>query len=580
MRNSANYAEHWRDIEAATRAGDYKAILRKAKKLEKLTPLQPRLTLLIGLSLARLSRHSEALPYLKRWAKERPGDALAQLNVAHSYRELGFVFEAEEFYLKTLALDETNVEAAVNLGTLYAKNRRHEAAREMFRRALRTDGNHYFVLRNLALLEITQNRIDDAIEVCRAALAISRTPFMLVKLSDLLVDKGQADLAIPLLEECLRIEPDSVSAHLLLGKVLGEADDPVEAEWHYAELRRLFIARGRSAVNQSAFWAIWAGFLVRQGRKSEAESELRYALELPGAGPELIDVLGKILIAGARTAEAGVVLEQAIERYGRVPNLLVMRGFIHQRRGELEAAARLYREVVDQLEPMNAAANSNLWLLLDGASAWEPGKPDPTADARRLYGLRMRHAAEVDRFECWPQAGSGDRLRVGLVSGDLREHVVGRFLDSVLVALANTYGDEIDVYAYPTNKPADALSQRLRSHCRGWRSIEGKTALDAAAIIRADGIQILVDLSGHTGAGARTYLRCARRRFRFPGWDISQVRDCLKSTSSSRIPTLCRRAGRSISVKSHGLCQKPACAIRRRAQIYPSVPFLPNAMAM
>jgi predicted O-linked N-acetylglucosamine transferase (SPINDLY family) len=89
-------------------------------------------------------------------------------------------------------------------------------------------------------------------------------------------------------------------------------------------------------------------------------------------------------------------------------------------------------------------------------------------------------------------------LRVGLVSGDLGDHPVGYFLESVLTALSSQTPGRLDLFAYANRAGDDMTSQRLRTCCEGWRSAVGLSDEALAQCVREDGIDILIDLSGHT----------------------------------------------------------------------------------
>lgn len=89
---------------------------------------------------------------------------------------------------------------------------------------------------------------------------------------------------------------------------------------------------------------------------------------------------------------------------------------------------------------------------------------------------------------------AGNRLRIGFISPDFRHHVVLCFCYALLTGYDRT---RFEVYAYMTG-PEDQDSQLLRRHVDSWRSLQGMTAADAAAVIYADGVDILIDLSGHT----------------------------------------------------------------------------------
>lgn len=89
-------------------------------------------------------------------------------------------------------------------------------------------------------------------------------------------------------------------------------------------------------------------------------------------------------------------------------------------------------------------------------------------------------------------------LRIGYVSADFCQHTVGLFVKDVLKAHDPA---RVTVFAYSAGTVADWVTDEIRAACT-WRDV---TTLDDAALadlIRQDGIDVLVDLSGHT-AGSR-----------------------------------------------------------------------------
>jgi predicted O-linked N-acetylglucosamine transferase (SPINDLY family) len=86
-------------------------------------------------------------------------------------------------------------------------------------------------------------------------------------------------------------------------------------------------------------------------------------------------------------------------------------------------------------------------------------------------------------------------LRIGYVSADFCQHAVAFFLEPVLAAHDPT---AVETFCYVGNRHADAVTARLRAATHHWRDISRMDDEAAAACIRADHIDVLVDLSGHT----------------------------------------------------------------------------------
>ena len=122
--------------------------------------------------------------------------------------------------------------------------------------------------------------------------------------------------------------------------------------------------------------------------------------------------------------------------------------------------------------------------------------PAALAELHRGFGRRQENAAvfrhEIDR-------NPGRALRVGYVSPDFRQHSVAYFAEPLLAA--HDPG-AIEVTCYAAVKKRDNVTERLQSRAGAWRNILGMSDAAAADCIRADRIDILVDLAGHT-AGNR-----------------------------------------------------------------------------
>lgn len=127
---------------------------------------------------------------------------------------------------------------------------------------------------------------------------------------------------------------------------------------------------------------------------------------------------------------------------------------------------------------------------------------DPTLDADALFAEHCRIGAQLESHlqATWPRhsnvADPDRRLRVGLVSGDFCNHAVTTFIEPILSRLTHYPG--LELHAYYNNPKEDAVTQRLRGYMRRWTQVCALPDRQLAAQIMDDGIDILLDLSGHT----------------------------------------------------------------------------------
>jgi predicted O-linked N-acetylglucosamine transferase (SPINDLY family) len=265
------------------------------------------------------------------------------------------------------------------------------------------------------------------------------------------MDQGKTDAAVSSFREALALQADSMPALLSLGSAL-------LARGGYAEAAAQFEQALALAPEHAAARANLSLALQGLGRFSEALTQLQRAAAL---------------------APGDAVIQ------GNLGNLL-------KSLGHSAGAVAHYRLAVD-LQPDDLAARGALLFALNYTA-------EPSLDEARRYG-KLAAVAEALPFDT-PRAG---RLRLGLVSPDLRAHPVGFFAESALAALA----PHLDLFVYANAATHDDVTARIRAHCQGWAMVRDWTDEALAARIRADGIDVLLDLSGHT-AGNRLPLFARR----------------------------------------------------------------------
>lgn len=102
------------------------------------------------------------------------------------------------------------------------------------------------------------------------------------------------------------------------------------------------------------------------------------------------------------------------------------------------------------------------------------------------------------RYDSWLHMAA--RLRIGVLSADLRKHPVTQTLRGTIDALRVAGGESVSVIAFSTcpDKPEDATQQAIRAEFDDWQSLFESSDAEAAAVIAEAGVHILIDLQGHT----------------------------------------------------------------------------------
>ena len=158
--------------------------------------------------------------------------------------------------------------------------------------------------------------------------------------------------------------------------------------------------------------------------------------------------------------------------------------------GRLDEAAASYRRAL-KFKPDFFPCYSNLLFVLNYKAN---ATPSYYLEEARQFG-RMAAQKVNAPFSHSPTLIQSNRLRVGMVSGDLLNHPVGYFLEGFLSHINSA---RIELIAYSTNNKEDELTARIRPFFAGWKDISDQSDAEAAQLIYTDSLHILLDLSGHT----------------------------------------------------------------------------------
>jgi predicted O-linked N-acetylglucosamine transferase (SPINDLY family) len=118
------------------------------------------------------------------------------------------------------------------------------------------------------------------------------------------------------------------------------------------------------------------------------------------------------------------------------------------------------------------------------------------------------------------------RLRVGYVSPDFKDHVIAFFVEPFLSSHDHA---RFEIYCYDSAESRDDVTTRFKSYADHWREIDRLDDGALAAMIRKDGIDILVDLAGHTRGGRLTAFahKPAPVQIAYLGYPMTSGLDCM-----------------------------------------------------
>lgn len=146
------------------------------------------------------------------------------------------------------------------------------------------------------------------------------------------------------------------------------------------------------------------------------------------------------------------------------------------------------------VDPEYTAAHSNLCFAMNYLLHSNP------ADIRRVHERAGRAYAQRATQVLQRLGAAGDkknaRLKIGYVSPDFRLHAVAFFIEPLL-----THHDpsQFEIICYSTTTRRDNVTEKLKQSGVNWVDAAPMTEAALTTRIRSDEVDILVDLSGHTG---------------------------------------------------------------------------------
>ena len=431
---------------------------------------------------------------------------------------------------------------------------RVEEACERYRDAVRAAPDYARAHLNLGIGLEAAGAVEQAIPSYQAALAIDPAdPYAAYNFGKLLYTHGRPQEAEPLLRQALQNRPAFPEAQVVLSRVL-------EAQGNLGAAAAALEIAMRLRPNDFGALFLYAGVLLKQERLDEAQAALKRALAIEPDNTDANYALASLHIARGKPGDAEALLRTVLKRDPASVEARVRLYEICDARGDLPAAAAEL-EAVLKLKPDWADALFNygnvlrkLTRLSDAETAFrralaaDPGHAQAcralggvllgqcrTDDALGLYraarerlpdnldlesaelfalnssegiaddALFARHAAFGERLErAHPPRflpflnlkNADRRLRIGYVSGDFCYHVVTLF---TLPVVERHNRSAFEVYCYSTGGRMDGYTREISQRADVWREASALSTTALADAIHRDGIDILVDLGGHSG---------------------------------------------------------------------------------
>lgn len=454
-------------------------------------------------------------------AKPQKVSEMAEVFVrAQAFHQAGHLADAQALYKQILRKHPQHLDTLLLLGQSEFQSSRFDEAARCFKRATQADPRSAIARNNLAAALVAARQLDEALATADKAIALKQDyPDAHYNRANALLGLGRFAEAIASFDRVIALDPKHVAALIDRGSTLhhlGRFDDAI-ASYDQA----LAIAPNVGAFNNRGC----AFKELRQADKALADFDHAVAL-----APHYADGWvnrGEMLILLQRVDEALASYDRALTIDPRLASAHLGRANVFTIKRNL-AEAFIACQSTLAIDP-----NSTRALVLLSQALAEAGEADSavaccdralaidphdeTALSNKIYALDFSNDCDYARHQqarsdWWQQVGAeifarstaphenvrdpARPLVLGYVSSDFRQRSPAFAFRPVL---SNHDKSRFEVICYSGTEREDAVTSTFKAVADRWRDVLRWSDDELADCIRADKVDILIDLSGHTG---------------------------------------------------------------------------------
>jgi predicted O-linked N-acetylglucosamine transferase (SPINDLY family) len=459
----------------------------QSAKLQKTLRKQAE-TLLNAFTAYREGRHEDVQSLCRRVLRDQPNyfDAMHLLGV--SILESERFEDAKRILERAVALNQGSADAHSNLGFALFNLKRYDEARVCYQRALALNPNFPTAQRNLGNALFQLKLPEEAIAAFTRAIELKRDDV------EAYCNRGVAEMTLG------RHEAAVISTERALALAPNHFEAIVNNGLAHLELRHLEAA-GKAFNTALAIRPNMAEVLAHRGRlhlqfarKAEAEADFDAAVALEPSLEVAWRGKAQISMLTGRVAQAIVACNKALEQNPTSEIGLTMLGACFGKLGDTAAAIQHFDRALEIRPDYDEAIAKKIYY-----QDFLPGADFAAQQATRRYWWDAIGSKFPRRKLAARPLDPEKRIVVGYVSGDFRRHSAALCLLPVLRS-HDKANFQINCYScWPTQ---DSLTATFRSLADVWVDVVSLSDNELADRIQADGVDVLVDLSGYT-AGSR-----------------------------------------------------------------------------
>jgi predicted O-linked N-acetylglucosamine transferase (SPINDLY family) len=468
----------------AIQNGDLETAVKLFESSLLINPSQVNTLYSCGVALKDLRRLDQALARFNRAITLVPDYIDAYFIRSITLYELNRLVDALESFDEVIALKPDYADAHFNRGVVLHELKRLDEALDAYKHTITLMPAYFSVYYKCGLILQELNRLDEALAYYDCAIALNPD------YADAYFNRGNTLCGLKRLDEALEnydlalaLNPDHAVAFNIRGNVLQHLNRLNEALVSFDHVISLKPDHAEAYSNR-------ANVLHDLKRYKEAEFSCRLALQIDPEFAQAHNNLGLTLLELGCLEDAEASFLMAIKYNSNLAEAYNGLGVVSSRLGRLNSE---YFKKSLAISPEHSEIFSN-WLFNASMSA-SLNASDLLAE-HLLYGDQYEAHLRAD-WQSHKQNKDPQRcLQIGFVSGDFCDHAIASFVEPLLIHLSQI--SSLSLHAYYTHIQHDNVSQRLQGYFAYWTPVVGLSDDELSDKIRADSIDILIDLSGHT----------------------------------------------------------------------------------
>ncbi|MBF0588255.1 MAG: tetratricopeptide repeat protein [Magnetococcales bacterium] len=409
---------------------------------------------------------------------------------------------------------EVTLDEAIKTALQYHQAGNLQAAEQIYQQVLQVHPRHAEAMHLLGVLAQQVGQLEVALTHIQAAVTID--PDMALaqgNLGNVLMSLGREDEALECFERAIDLAPEMAGFHNGLGLVLS----------NQGEMERALACFQRALKLDDQFTDAYnnvGNCLGALGRFMEAEAHYKMALRINPNHPQALHNMGNYLRNRGELDQAANHFRKQLEIHPDAAMAHNNLGVVYEMQGELESAIGSFQKALE-IEPDLVHANNNLGNAYRDLSQMEPAMAcyraaakgaavlgfsavknyisahlyQPQIDHETLFNICRDHRPVLppEQTVTRPNVSlsDGEKLRIGYLGGDFRDHPVGFNILPLL-----SHHERCEVFCYADQEGRDSVTQKFRHIAHQWREVGTLSDAALAEQIRHDRIHILIHLAG------------------------------------------------------------------------------------